>query len=349
MKIGKTLVAGMVSVAALSVFAQEEEEETPQAATPAVSATAKVATKVNYSILPLCRMIDGGAEVCKPRGEWVSAEEGKFYPLGSSFRTGKSGRLLLDFGGDVQVIIEGEAAFGTLEQGLDVKSRTVIPQNGTINFKLPDNLQEGMFEIVAPGFTVKNPAGESRIVYSDTGDGDKAVVRCITGMMSVEGRHFSIPLMRAANEVIIQTSHDHLSTQLLGTSGDYPVKLDFGLANKEEIDDSGKRKTITEPRVSEWRLSPTTRVLINRAVPAIGERMSVHIMAFDAAGERKSECYFCEGRAEINSGELVAKDKAEGDVDNRAAEATETTADADEEEATTDSGSENNNESSEEE
>ena len=53
-------------------------------------------------------------------------------------------------------------------------------------------------------------------------------------------------------------------------------------------------------------MPPATKVMITRALPAIGERMSVHTMAFDASGERKSEFCFCEGRSEINSGELQA-------------------------------------------
>ena len=70
--------------------------------------------------------------------------------------------------------------------------------------------------------------------------------------------------------------------------------------------------------------------------------MSVHTMAFDASGERKSECYFCEGRAEVNSGELVAKDRRSGEeLAKRAAEATETTAakDADDDSASSSSSS----------
>lgn len=61
--------------------------------------------------------------------------------------------------------------------------------------------------------------------------------------------------------------------------------------------------------------------------------MSVHTMAFDASGERKSERSFCEGRAEVNSGELIPKENVSGEeLAKRAAEMTETTAAADAEE-----------------
>ncbi len=68
--------------------------------------------------------------------------------------------------------------------------------------------------------------------------------------------------------------------------------------------------------------------MINRAVPAIGERMSVHTMAFDAAGELQSDRVFCEGRSEVNSGELVVKAASGEDLSKRAAEAAETTEEA---------------------
>ena len=83
-----------------------------------------------------------------------------------------------------------------------------------------------------------------------------------------------------------------------------------------------------------WHLSPRTQVIINRSVPAIGERMSVHTMTFDAAGKMQNERAFSEGRAEVNSGELVVKVKANGeDLAKRAAEVTETIAATDTEDA----------------
>ena len=279
-----------------------------------------------FTTLPLCLRVEGEAQVRLPKGEWTDAEEGKFYPLGTSYRAGKKSRLVVSFGRESSASIEDGAEFGTRPQALGEKTRTVVLVRGTVDFKLADNLPEGMFFVAAPGFVVKNPAGESKIVYEDVGDGDKATVRCVTGSLGVEGRHFAIPVMRAANEVVIRTSHDHLSTILYGTSGDYAVRLDQGVCEQDDIDDNGQKVSKVEKRETEWRLSPTTKVVINRSVPAIGERMSVHTMAFDAAGELKSECSFCEGRAEVNSGELVAKEKmSEEDLAKRAAEATETT------------------------
>ena len=287
-----------------------------------------------FTTLPLCRRVEHGASVRKPGGDWQVAEEGKFYPFGTSFRAEKGGLLVVAFGAGATVKVADGAEFGTRPQKIGVESRTISLVRGLVEVKLPDNLPEGMFFVAAPGFTAKNPAGESHYDYADVGDGDEAVVRCVTGSLGVEGRHFDIPVMRAANEVKIRTSRDQLSTILYGTSGDYAVKLDQGLRSREEFDDEGKVQMIVEKGELEWHLTPYTKVVINRIVPALGERMSVHTMAFDASGERKSECSFCEGRAEVNSGELVPRDKGSAEeLAKKAAEITETTAASDAEDA----------------
>ncbi|MBR2838926.1 MAG: hypothetical protein IKE55_09095 [Kiritimatiellae bacterium] len=323
MKIEKTLSALAASMLAAAAFAQDaapaggaEADEVP--------AVPKAAPASAFTALPFCREAEGEAEILKLGAtEWEPVEEGRFYPLGSVYRTRPGGKLVLAFGPESTAMISGNSSFATRRQTLGEKTRGIVLVYGTVDLALPGNMREGAFFVSAPGFSVKNPAGESKYVYETVGDGDKATVRCVTGSLAVEGRHFDIPAMRAADEVVIRTSHDHLVTFLYGTSGDYVVKLDQGVHNKEEINDDGQVVTTVEKRTTDWHLSPKTKVIINRCLPSIGERMSVHTMAFDAAGERQSECYFCEGRAEVNSGELVAKDKLTGEeLAKRAAEAT---------------------------
>ena len=325
-----------------AVFADDELPILP-------AATTNEPLAKTFTTLPLCRRVEHGASVRKPGGAWQVAEEGKFYPFGTSFRAENGGLLVVAFGPGATVKVADGAEFGTRQQKIGVESRTISLVRGTVEVKLPDNLPEGMFFVTAPGFTAKNPAGESRFEYSDMGDGDETVVRCVTGSLAVEGRHFSIPVMHAANEVKIRTSRDQLSTILHGTSGDYAVKIDQGLRSREEFDDEGKVQMVVEKGELEWHLTPYTKVIINRMVPALGERMSVHTMAFDASGERKSECTFCEGRSEVNSGELVPREKSSAEeLAKRAAEMTETTAVADAEDKVEDTNSEESTSTEEE-
>ena len=332
--------ASLIAVAAVAQEDGESAASSGEASSGEASAAdgvvqmPKAAEPATFSSLPFCRESGGVAEVRKPGSEaWEPIEDGRFYPLGSSYRTGPDGRLVLAFGQNATAAIGADASFSTRPQKIGEKVRSIVLGAGTLKLRLPDNMREGAFTVAAPGFVVKNPAGESRYLYETTVDGDRATVRCVTGALAVDGRHFVIPMMHAADEVVIRTSNDNLVTFLYGTSGDYVVKLDQGVRTREEFDDEGKVKSVQETGVLDWHLSPATKVIISRSRSAIGERMSVHTMAFDASGERKSECAFCEGRAEVNTGELVAKEKMDGDeLAKRAAEATETTAAEDAEE-----------------
>ena len=333
----RTIATIAAMSAACVLFADDEAEETAAETAvdePAVEALPVVPTNTapatSFTTLPLCRHIQGSASVRKPGKEWEVAEEGRFYPLGSSYRAEKGCSLVVSLGRGSTVSIADGAAFGTREQALGTPSRTLVLMSGAMTLKLPDNLPEGVFFVTAPGFTIKNPAGESEITYEDKGDGDVATILCRTGSLGVEGRHFDIPAMRTADRVEIRTSKDHLFTSLYGASGNYVVNLDQGMCTREEFGEDGTLKSVVEKGTLAWHLSPRTKVVINRAVPAIGERMSVHTMTFDAVGALKNERIFCEGRAEVNSGELAPQEKAKAEeLAKRAAEMTETPVAAD--------------------
>ncbi len=325
MGIRKTIVTFAVPLFTIASYADVEAPAAEAEGSQGAAAAVNVKAVPNFSALPFCRIVEAPVEVRKPKGEWVPAEEGKFYPLGTSYRSLKGGKLVLSFGANSTATIEGEASFGTRIQPVGGASRTIVLDSGTVNLSLAKNLPDGAFFAVAPGFRVSNAAGESRLTYNRTSDGDKAVIRCVTGSLSVDGRHFDIASMHAADEMVVVTSHDHLVTILEGTSGDYVVKLDQGVRMATEVDDNGTIKEVVSKESLEWHLSPKTRVVINRAVPAIGERMSVHTMAFDASGEMRSERAFCQDRAELNSGERIVKPVSSDKVAEQAAEAAETT------------------------
>lgn len=259
-----------------------------------------------FHMLPLCRLMEGSAEVLRPGAtEWEALEEGKFYPLGCTYRTmTDASRLTIQFGHASEVKIAGRASFGTRLQPVGLKDRAVILKDGTITVTLPRSMPAGLFKVTSPGFTVQDLSGESTYAYEGTGDGDVATVRCVTGTLSVEGRHFRIPKMQVANEVKIRTSQDLLFTALYGKSGDCIVKLDQGVVTTQDVETGASKEEI---RLLDWHLSPQTAVRIHRAKPAIGERMSVTVMTFNEAGELVNRCAFAEGLACINTGEQGEK------------------------------------------
>lgn len=308
-RISRVLICGAAAVAVVCASAQEEDSMTDESSEePAEEVVAGAKTKQAaqpekfYFALPMCRLLDGQAEVIKPGASaWQPIEEGRFYPLGCSYRTiGAATRLTIQFGAASEVNIEGEASFGTVAQPLGVKTRTIILKSGTITLKLPRNLPEGMMTVTAPGFSVFNLAGDSRYSYEATGDGDLAVVRCVTGSLGVKGRHFTIPEMHAANEVKIRTSQDILFTGLYGTSGDYVVNLDQGAAYTKDFETDEEK---VSDKTLAWKLSPQTAVRIHRSVPQVGARMAVTVMTFDSAGGLVNRCAFVEGRPELSTGE----------------------------------------------
>ena len=159
MKFAAFMLSAMVAAGAVAQDEAAVETEAPVEKTGKKSSSA-------FMALMLCREAEGECEVKKPSKDWQAAEEGKFYPLGSSFRT-KNGGMSVDFGVGASVTIGSNASFSTRAQPLGEVSRTVILGTGTIDVKLPDNLPEGAFFVVSRGFTAKNPAGESKFTYVD--------------------------------------------------------------------------------------------------------------------------------------------------------------------------------------
>ena len=339
-------IARFISVAAtvcgLTLWAQDDDVEDDATTTTETTADGGEEADVGIDIggqihhsksepkffhtLPTVAKLEGSASVLKPGArDWEDAAEGRFYPLGSVFRSvGAATRLTVALGRECSVSMAGEASFGTRAQGLAVKSRAILLKGGVITVDLPRNLPEGLVFVEAPGFSVINPAGKSAYRYVKTGDGDKATIRCVTGSLSIEGLHFKILSMRAANEVCIQTSQDALFTGIYGTRGDYICKLDQGTVKIRDVETG---ESHTEQKFLEWKVSPQTAVRIQRAVPEIGENMAVTIMTFDAAGNLKNRCAFAENRFEVNSGELAPNDKnSQSELEKKAAEATAETA-----------------------
>lgn len=259
--------------------------------------------------IPLAKKLEGTAEVKLPDAtEWKALEEGKYYPLGTTFRAGGNSVLTVAFGRDSFVIAKDGATFKAKYEAIGTNMRTVYPLGGEIRVKLSRKMPIGKFFVSAPGFTVSNLRGESRYVYKDTGDGDEIAVKCVTDTLTVKGRHFEIPAMHAANEVRIRTSKDVLFTGLYGKGGDCLLKLDQGMVEQRDFD-TNELKIV--PKFLEWHLSPRTAVRIQRAKPSLSDKLAVSVMTFNADGQMKNRCTFGEGLYQLNTGEQGPLSKAE--------------------------------------
>lgn len=288
--------------------------------------------KQYFTTLPMCRYIDGKAEVLKPASsKWEPMIEQTYYPLGTIFRAGDKSKVTLMLGKESSVKIENGSSVGTLFQpifdaeGKVIKSRTLILKGGAVSIRVPATMPAGMLNLTCKAFTVKNIAGEVKAEYEETGDGSKAKIRCVTGGMEIEGRHFLAKEMHAADEIMIRTSDDLLFTDLYDTSGDYLVSLDQGVALEMDLETQEHKEV---EKKLDWKMTTKSSVRIFRMVPEVGEKLSVSIMTFDAAGNMKNRCAFAEKVATVNSGELVVADEKsnEDEAAKLAAEATEDTA-----------------------
>ena len=306
--------------------ASEEESSAPVDEAVARAQQAKTREERVFYTLPICRRVEGVCEVMKPGATaWEAAEEGRYYPLGSSFRTGaQGGALTVAFGKTCSAKIENGASFATRPQKLSDGTRTIVPTGGDVTLSLPSTLKPGLMFVTTSCWTAKNLCGESKFSYRDTGDGSVADIQCLTGQLSVEGAHYLIPQMHAADRVRIRSTQDELETILYGTSGDYVVQLDQGVRFVTEAKDDGTFEEVSVPSTLDFHLSVDTRVQINRAVPSVGSRMSVTMMTFDSMGQLKNQFAYAEGRPEVNTGELVVtmSKEATSAAQRAAAEAT---------------------------
>ena len=255
-----------------------------------------------FGTLPLCSLAEGVAEVFRPgAADWEPVTEGRLYALGSAYRTGPGSRLVVKLGNDSSVVLSAESSFRTCAQPLGIKSRMISLDGGVVTVKLPNNMPEGMFVVSAPGFSVINARGASRYTFRRTGDGDEAIIRCLTGDLMIEGRHFKVVEMKTASEIRIRTSQNLLFTGLYGLRGDPIVRLDQGRVIVKDFV-TGESQEVS--KTIDWKLSPRTAVRIHRAMPAIGEKLSVSVMTFDISGSLRNRCVFTENTAAVNSGEI---------------------------------------------
>ena len=337
MTVFKKVAFGVVALAACVALspahAQDEAEAKPAAEGESADGLPVISAQPEKFFSPLvrCIRIEGcGVKVLRPNADWEFASEGRYYPLGSAFRVevdaGVAGKAEFAFGDKAVLRATNAVEFATEAMAIGGKSRTVLLRGGRISLDLPRTLPDGLFAVKAPFFACSNLAGESVFDYVQTGDGDEAVVRCVTGSMALEGRHYKIARMGAANQVRIRTTGDNLFTSLRGESGDYTVTLDQGVIPEKNFE-TGEVKNVT--KFLDFSLSPQCAIKIFRRKAAVEGKMIVSMMTFNPAGDILNRCAYAEGRANVNSGELVVPDsippdeKKAKDADADAAETVE--------------------------
>ena len=286
--------------------AQEEGAEAAGAEQPLVDAvSAKPAAKYFHALVKLAYASDNVLVKIPRQEDFKPAVEGKYYPDGSVFRVSAAAEpTVFEFGPEVFVKVAGDAEFAVREAAAGANSRVVAMVSGSILVSLPRTTPTGIFTVAYPSFTVKDLAGDSRHELVPSGDGDEAVVHVITGMLSVDGAHYKMPRMSAADRVRIRTTGEALFTSLRGEAGDCKVKLDKGISMyRDPISGETKERVNT----LDYSLTPQCAIKIFRKRSQVGGRMAVSVMTFDAVGEMRNRYTFAEGAANINFGEEIVR------------------------------------------
>ena len=272
-----------------------------------VASAAKKSTAKHFHTLVKLAFANDNVSVKLPRqAEFKPACEGKFYPNGSVFRVTETGGdpAVFEFGPEVLVKVAGAAEFATREVALTENARSVMIMNGTVTVSLPRTMPTGLFSVAYPNFTAKDLAGESNHTLTATGDGDEATVHVVTGMLALDGSHYKVARMGAADRIRIRTTAGALFTSLRGEAGDCKVTLDQGVTTYRDPVSGEKKEQV---RHLDYNLTPQCAIKIFRKRSQVGGRMAVSVMTFDPAGEIRNRYTFAEGTAAVNFGEEIVR------------------------------------------
>ena len=284
-------VCAVVSVCMTAVRAQDEEIlqlDAMDEQAPVVEQPQDASGKIFLPMVRIAR-IHGVCEVNNPDvGSYATAIENKVYPLGSRFRTGPDGSATLVFSSreSVQVLDSTELAVFASESNPD--ERVVRLLTGKIKTFLRENLPEGSFSIELPSTVCKNVEGRGEYALAANASGETLVIKTITGAARVEGAHYHIPALRAANTVDIQTSVDRAFSRLTSVSGDFAIILDKG-----------------EDEPVNYGMSPKAVVKIWRENAPVGGRSVIAALVVSPTGIAKHRFAYAEGRPGLATGELV--------------------------------------------
>ena len=283
-----------------TVCAQDAKPAAEQpAAQPAAAAEQPAAEPQHPAQLfePLVRVMNvrGLCEVKNPDvGSFQPVLNNKAYPLGSSFRTGPDGSVMLVFSGQesVQVLESTEVVVASPEK--KPAGRIMHLVTGKVKTTLRDNLPEGSFGVETPHATCKNVAGRGEFTLAADATAETLQIKIVTGSARIEGSQYQIPALRAANTVEIQTAADRSLSRLTSVSGDFAIILENG----------------TETPVN-FGMSPKAVVKVWRENAPVGGRAIISTLVVSPTGMARHRFAYAEGRPNLATGELIAP--AEGE------------------------------------
>ncbi len=284
------LAAGMCAAAlALSVHAQESPKKRtsdPLASLAALQPEAQFANLVRVA------NIQGVCEVNNPDvGSFKPAQHNKAYPMGSTFRTGPNSSCFLVFSPEDSAEVTAQTEI--MVSGVSTNNKTchILTArliSGTVKTALRDNLKGSVFNVNTPNADLKGLTGRGEYAIHSDGENEILQAATITGIASIEGPHYTIPALQAANTVNILTAPNRSFSRLTSVSGDFSILLHNG----------------TEQPVN-FGMSPQAIVKIWRTIAPVGGRTIVSTLVVSPTGMARHRFAYAEGRDVLQTGELV--------------------------------------------
>lgn len=290
MKVG---VCVLTASAALVARAQLDELFGDADDNAGVAATEEAAVQEEPSrpFEPLVRIstIRGQVQVNNPDvGTYTDAAENKLYPMGTRVRTMAESSVFLVFSNEdtVKVQPDTEVIIKAAANNPDAREVTLI--SGRVSTSLRENMPDGFFNVSTPNACMKSISGRGDYRLSNDGTIETFQAATITGTAIVDGPNYTIPRLRAANTVLIETSPDRALSRLTSTSGDYTINLDNG----------------TEEPVA-FDMSPHAIVKIWRENAPVGGRMIVSTLVISPSGKARHRFAFASGRTGLLFGDIA--------------------------------------------
>lgn len=285
---GRFLVAGMCAAAALlTLSAQENESVAAKSKVPAGSLGSP--PEVKFANLVRVVNIQGTCEVNNPDvGTFQPVKHNKAYPMGSIFRTAANSSCILVFSTEDNASLAENTELAITACKENCQSLTLKLISGTVKTTLRDNLVDGTFFVRTPNAVVKNISGRGAYSLSIEDNNEVFKLSTITGTARIEGPHYTIPALQAANKLTIITAPDRSFTSLTSVSGDFMIQLPDGSE---------------EPVI--YSMSPKAVVKIWRENAPVGGRTIVSTLVVSPTGLARHRFAYVEGRTMLKTGELV--------------------------------------------
>jgi hypothetical protein len=300
MKQRRFLMIGICAVTAL-LSAKAQETEAVASITPAAPTDDQGRPpEVKFSNLVRAVNIQGTCEVNNPDlGQFTTVKHNKAYPMGSIYRTGPGSSCILLFSAEDSAVVEENSEIMVTAGENNDQNLTLKLIAGEVKTTLRDNLPAGSFSINTPNCEILNMSGRGS--YSRTMESENEVLKAstITGTARVEGPHYTIPALQAANKVNITTAPNRSFSHLTSISGDFAIELSNG--NDEPVI---------------FSMSPKAVVKIWRENAPVGGRTIISTLVVSPTGMARHRFAYAEGRQNLKTGELVRQNDEDMPMEN---------------------------------